>query len=176
MTSRRVLVPVKGFHEAKARLRADGLDGDDLARSLAQAVLTCLPHALVITSDDEVRGWSASLGVETLAVAVTGLNAAVQDATQQLAGLYDQLLVVHADLRDPTGLADFAPGEGVTIVTDQHRDGTPVLAVPGDGRFVFRYGPQSARRHLEEAGRLGLAVTVLVDRPWARDVDRRADL
>jgi 2-phospho-L-lactate guanylyltransferase (CobY/MobA/RfbA family) len=176
MTSRRVLVPIKGFHEAKARLRADGLDGDDLARSLAEGVLRSLPDALVITNDDDVARWSTTLNVEVLDVAVSGLNASVQEATRLLAGRYDQLVIAHADLRDPTGLNAFMPGDGVTIVTDQHRDGTPVLAIPGDGRFVFHYGPQSARRHLEEAGRWGLAATVLVDRPWARDVDRRADL
>ena len=176
MSRRRILVPLKGFDEAKGRLRAEGLDGDQWARMLAAGVLRELPDALVVSDDANVARFAHELDHDTLAVTTRGLNESLTEAVHQLAVDCDQIVVVHADLLDPSGLSEFDPDEGVTIVTDQHGDGTPVLAIPARSGFVFRYGPHSARRHLEEAGRWGLRTTVLTGQPWARDVDRAEDL
>jgi 2-phospho-L-lactate guanylyltransferase (CobY/MobA/RfbA family) len=51
-----------------------------------------------------------------------------------------------------------------------------VLALPGGLDFRFRYAADSARRHREEAGRLGLDVHVISRGPWTRDVDHPEDL
>jgi 2-phospho-L-lactate guanylyltransferase (CobY/MobA/RfbA family) len=84
-------------------------------------------------------------------------------------------MIVHGDLRDPTGIGDFVPMSDLTIVRDQHGTGTPVLVVPTYVDFRFQYGPGSARLHAEEGHRHGLSVSVL-DNRWSFDIDEPADL
>jgi 2-phospho-L-lactate guanylyltransferase (CobY/MobA/RfbA family) len=62
------------------------------------------------------------------------------------------------------------------IVPDHRDDGTPVLSLPTRVPFTFAYGPDSAARHTEEAGRRSLRVRILRDPALAFDVDVAADL
>ena len=86
------------------------------------------------------------------------------------------MVVAHADLPRPAGLAALAAGDGVTLVPDRDDDGTNVLVVPAAGGFRFAYGPGSFAAHLAEAERLGLAATVVRDDDLAWDVDTAEDL
>jgi 2-phospho-L-lactate guanylyltransferase len=176
-----VLLPVKAFRHAKARL-APALDPRrraELAREMAGQVVRAagsLPVA-VVCDDDEVSAWAATLGAEVIWRPGRGLNAAVADGVDELASLgYDRVIVAHADLPhalDLTWVADF---DGVTLVPDRRDDGTNVAAVPARSGFTFAYGPGSFERHQREAERLGIALRVERERRLGWDVDTPDDL
>jgi len=176
-----VLVPVKAFDQAKHRL-APALGAAaraDLARSMATNVVSVaapLP-VWVVCDDDEVAAWAAEAGATVLWRPGRGLNAAVSDGVEHLAGLdFDQVIVAHADLPHALDLAWVADFDGVTLVPDRHDDGTNVVSVATSAGFQFAYGPASFARHVAEAGRLGLAVRVERSARLGWDVDLPADL
>jgi 2-phospho-L-lactate guanylyltransferase len=87
-----------------------------------------------------------------------------------------RVVVAHGDLPCAGGLSGLAAGTGIVLVPDRRRDGTNVAVVPTGARFRFSYGPGSFERHLAEARRVGLAVTVVDDPRLAFDVDSPPDL
>jgi 2-phospho-L-lactate guanylyltransferase len=176
-----VVVPVKSFARAKARL-APVLDGEQraaLARTMAATVLRAaapLP-VLVVCDDEDVRTWATGLGVEVAWTPGVGLNGAVEAGVALLAARgVARAVVAHADLPLATDLAWVAEGDGVTLVPDRHGDGTNVAGVPTGAGFRFAYGAGSCARHEAEARRLGLPVRVVPDLRLGWDVDQPADL
>lgn len=194
-----VVVPVRSFDGALSRL-AGVLDRPrrrDLMRELAgRVVAAARPHPVhVVTSDPEVAEWADTVRaaairvgepgpgpVERLADAATaeggepGLTASVTAAVERLAAAGVQRAVVaHADLPLVESL-EAAVGPGLTIAPDRRRDGSNVVCVPAAAGFRFAYGPGSFERHLAEAGRLGLPVTVVDDPALAWDLDHPEDL
>lgn len=176
-----MLVPIKGFAAAKARL--DGaLDADGraaLARQLAATVLAAaapLP-VLVVCDDDEVAGFARHHGAEVLRQQASGLSAAVAEGVAHLAASgVARVVIAHADLPRASQLSHLAEGSGVVLVPDRHEDGTNVLVVPTDAGFRFAYGPGSFLAHRGEAERLGLEVNVVHDDDLAWDLDTAEDL
>lgn len=176
-----VLVPVKSFRRAKARL-APSLDPDRraaLARHMAGRVLAAaapLPVA-VVCDDDVVADWAAGRGAMVLSEPGRGLNGAVETgvATLGAAGA-DEVLVVHGDLPLAEGLAALARHGGVTLVPDRREDGTTVACVPPGAGFRFSYGPGSFARHCAEVDRLGLGLRVVRDPALGADVDLPSDI
>ena len=176
-----VLVPVKGFREAKLRL-APALSPEmrrDLARQMATHVVRSageLPVA-VVCDDGEVAEWARGEGAVVIWTPRRGLNGAVQEGVAALASMGASRIVVAAgDLPLATDLGWAARFPGVTVVPDRRRDGTNVITVPAGSAFRFAYGPGSFSRHLEEAHRLELAVRVVHCSPLAWDVDLPEDL
>jgi 2-phospho-L-lactate guanylyltransferase len=176
-----VLVPVKAFDQAKARL-AGVLDEPAraaLARSMATAVVRAAgPLPVTVACDDEaVAVWAEELGASVAWTPGLGLNGAVAAGVDALAALgADRVIVAHADLPHATDLTPLAAGDGVVAVPDRHEDGTNVLVVPAAVGFTFAYGPGSFARHRGEAARLGLAFSVLRPPELTWDVDVPADL
>lgn len=174
-----VVVPLKRFDLAKNRLRqSDGFDVTALAHQLATSVIEhCAPHhVIVVTESREVSVFARTLDVEVFESHARDLNDAVQRVYVALTTRFEQLMVVHGDLRYPSGLGAFEPGDGVTIITDHHQRGTNVLALPTAVDFHFSYGPNSRSRHESEASRLGLPWRVITQSPWSFDVDEPQDL
>jgi 2-phospho-L-lactate guanylyltransferase len=176
-----VLVPVKAFGEAKARL-APALDADEraaLARSMATTVLAAangLPVA-VVCDDEEVAAWATEHGARVLWRPGLGLNGAVTDGVAALAAEgVARVVVAHGDLPHADDLRAVADGDGVLLVPDRHEDGTNVLALPASCGFAFAYGQGSFARHRAEAERLGLPVRVVRSKRLGWDVDTPADL
>lgn len=182
-----VLIPVKAFDAAKARL-ADVLSPSErirLARSMAAAVVAAagsLP-VHVVCDHDEVASWARSAGAQVISRPGRGLNGAVTDGVDQLAELgFDLVVVAHADLPHARSfdtvvtLAGASEPPAVVIVPDRHHDGTNVICVPTGVGFTFSYGPGSAHRHGQEARRLGLPLRILEDARLGWDVDRPEDL
>lgn len=176
-----VLIPVKSFVDAKARL-ADALEPAaraDLARTMATTVVRAaapLP-VWVVCDDDEVATWATALGASVLWKPGRGLNGAVEEGIADLAHLdVDRVIVAHADLPHAETLAWLADLDQVVLVPDRHDDGTNVMVIPTHCGFVFAYGPGSFRAHEAEAARLGLSTTVRRDERLGWDVDRPADL
>lgn len=179
MPTSAALLPVKAFSRAKARLAGvlDDAARAELARTMAeQVVAACSGLPVVVACDDpEVRSWAQALGVGVAWVPGTDLNGAVAAAMASMS--YDRVVVAHADLPRATSLGPVASvDDGVVLVPDRHDDGTNVLAVPRLAGFDFAYGPGSFERHLAEAERLGLAVTVLRPDDLTWDVDVPEDL
>ena len=106
-----------------------------------------------------------------------GLSGAVQAGVAVLAGEGVGVVVVaHADLACPTGLASIGREGCVSLVPDLRQDGTNVAVVPAGAGFGFSYGPGSFERHRAEAARLGLPCVIVRDRRLAADVDLPEDL
>ena len=192
-----VVVPVRSFDGALSRL-AGVLDRPrrrDLMRELAGRVVAAgRPHPVhVVTSDPEVAEWAGAVGAAAIRIGEpgpgpaehpaaaaesgeTGLTVSVTAAVERLAAAGVQRAVVaHADLPLVESL-EAAVGPGLTIAPDRRRDGSNVVCVPAAAGFRFAYGPGSFERHLAEAGRLGLPVTVVDDPALAWDLDHPEDL
>lgn len=176
-----VVVPVKAFAQAKARL-ADVLDAAtraELARAMAAAVLRAagdLP-VVVVCDDTEVRAWAEREGAEALWTPGLGLNGAVEAGVEHLRRRgVDRAIVAHADLPLATDLRWAADPPLVTLVPDRHLDGTNLACVPTGAGFRFAYGPASFTAHQAEAARLGLVTRLVPDARLGWDVDLPADL
>jgi len=176
-----VLLPVKSFREAKGRLAAalDQHHRAALAREMATKVAAAagaLP-VYVVCDDDEVAAWATSVGAEVIWRPGRGLNGAVADGVDELAGFrFDKVIVAHADLPHALDLSWVADFDGVTLVPDRRDDGTNVACVPTGVGFTFSYGPRSFERHQHEAARLHLPVRIEREQRLGWDVDVPADL
>jgi 2-phospho-L-lactate guanylyltransferase len=176
-----VLIPVKAFTEAKARL-APALDADEraaLAESMATTVLRAASplRVWVVCDDEAVADWATNSGADVLWKPGRGLNGAVAEGVTDLArnGIA-RVIVVHADLPHARDLTHLAARDGITLVPDRRGDGTNVIVLPTDSRFEFSYGPGSFSRHVDEAHRRCELVHIEHDERLGWDVDVPADL
>jgi 2-phospho-L-lactate/phosphoenolpyruvate guanylyltransferase len=180
MPNTAVLVPVKAFSHAKARLAPvlDATARAALARQMAETVLAAAQHlpVTVACDDEDVASWAEAAGAAVAWTPGLGLNGAVAAGVDALASTgFGRVLIAHADLPHARDLTE-VDGEGVVAVPDRHDDGTNVLCVPAGAGFRFAYGPRSFERHRAEADRLGLPFTVLRPADLTWDVDVPADL
>jgi 2-phospho-L-lactate guanylyltransferase len=176
-----VLIPVKGFRQAKRRLGGSMSDErrEHLVRSMAENVVAaCAPLPVAVVCDDpEVAAWAESLGAVVMWEPGQGLNGAVGAGVAQLAAAgVEWVIVAHGDLPRARGLGTLAPFTGITLVPDRKDDGTNVLRLPTHCEFHFSYGPGSFRSHRAEAARCGLPVRILRIPALAYDVDWPADV
>jgi len=176
-----VLIPVKGFRQAKRRLGGAMTDAVrvQLVRSMAENVVAaCAPLPVAVVCDDpEVAEWATALGASVMWEPGQGLNGAVGAGVERLADAgVEWVTVAHGDLPRARSLSALAPFAGITLVPDRKDDGTNVLRMPAGCGFRFAYGPGSFRSHRAEATRLGLAVRVLRIPALAYDVDWPADV
>lgn len=176
-----MLVPVKAFSDAKARLAAvlGDAERERLARWTAARVLAAageLP-TYVACDDEQVATWAGERGAAILWHPGVGLNAAVNNSVADLreAGVTD-VIVAHGDLPRAHSLASLTEPGTLTLVPDRHGDGTNVIALPTELQFRFAYGPGSFQRHLDAAIAAGHSVRVRRDPLLAADIDTPADL
>lgn len=176
-----VLIPVKAFHQAKARLAPALGEGAraELARELADRVVVAaapLPVA-VVCDDDDVAAWARDRGAEVVWRPGRGLNGAVEDGVAHLGrGGFTRVVVSHADLPLVESFDEVLAGPMVTLAPDRHEDGTNVAVIPPDAGFRFRYGPGSFDRHRTEAARLHLGPRIVRSDRLSWDIDTPADL
>jgi 2-phospho-L-lactate guanylyltransferase len=178
-----VLIPIKAFRHAKARLSPalTAAQRMQLARWTADRVIAAsapLP-AFVACDDDEVAQWSTDRGATVLWQAGKGLNAAVDAAVAQLAQRgWAHVVVAHADLPVPDHLHEVARIGTISLVPDRRDDGTNVMSFPTGSPVPAAYGAGSFRRHLAAALALAPAVAVEVRRDvlLALDIDTPVDL
>ena len=176
-----VLVPVKRFADAKARLAPvlSPAQREQLARWTAERVLAAAGELPVfVACDDEgVADWAVAHGATVLWHPGVGLNAAVNNSLSDLRDRgVEHAVVAHGDLpRARTLDAAIIPGT-LTLVPDARDDGTNVAALPTSMSFEFSYGASSFRRHLAAAVAAGLPVAVRRDPLLAIDIDTPSDL
>ena len=176
-----VLVPVKAFADAKARLSPvlAPSEREALARWTAERVLAAAGELPVFVACDHeaVAEWATSRGATVLWHPGVGLNAAVNQSIADLRGRgIGHVVVAHGDLPRARGLAHIALAGTLTLVPDSRDDGTNVAALPTDLEFRFAYGPGSFRRHLAQAIAGGVSVAVRRDPLLGLDIDIPADL
>jgi 2-phospho-L-lactate guanylyltransferase len=188
-----LVVPVRGFDDAKSRLSASlsPVQRRTLAQNCATGVLRrdvpCLKF--VVCDDDEVETWARTCGAIPIRVESRGLNASLHEATPHIVENYpaDMLMIVHADLPLPNELdrviavlqsaLDDDNGR-VLINPDRHRDGTNVLALSQSliGQWQFAYGENSFMNHQHEAHRLNCQVDIFESMYLGFDIDTSEDL
>lgn len=154
------LIPVKELSQAKARL-APALDAAGrreltvaMLRDVLAAALACpvLDKVAVVTRDADVLTLAKDAGAEGLPEP-GGLNEALTSAGEALAQRgVDRLLVLAADLPlvATDDIATVAQADADVVIVPSMDGGTNALALPPSG-IAFRFGPDSARRHLAAA-------------------------
>ena len=176
-----VLVPVKAFADAKARL-APALaphEREALARWSAERVLAAAGELPVYVACDHptVAEWATAHGATVLWHPGVGLNAAVNNSITDLVALgVDHVVVAHGDLPRAERLVEISIAGTITLVPDERSDGTNVVSLPTSFVFDFSYGPGSFRRHLAQAIAAKLPVAVRRDPMLAIDIDTPSDL
>ncbi len=181
-----VLVPVKAFDLAKGRL-ADSLTANQrrhLAQSLAANVVAAANPSptFVVCDNDDVARWALAIGVNVMAITAPGLNPSMTQALDLAAADgFTRAVICHGDLplaRDLGFLTTEDPGADVAIVTDRHRQGTNVMAMPirRSRQFQLQYGANSCHLHQTEARRVGWSVRVIHDDALGWDLDTPEDL
>lgn len=171
-----VLVPIKAFGAAKARLSGwlAAADRERLARAMAARVLAAaqpLP-TFVACDDDGVAAWAEGLGAEVLWGPGLGLNRAIDQGVDAIAGKgVDHVVIAHGDLPLAESFTPLVRPGTIVLVADRHRDGTNVLSRPCDTALPAAYGPGSFARHLAAALATGAPVSVRRDPLLSIDVD-----
>lgn len=188
------LVPVRGFATGKKRLAGELSLAERVSimqwmlRGVVTAALSAgrLDDLAVISPDPSVLAFALAIDERVIPIlqrdSAPGLNPAVtigrdwavQRQTSGLLVLFADLPLLTADdvnaiLRDPVQ---------VVIATDRHGLGTNASLVRFAGRgseFVYQYGVDSARRHADEAARLGLSFSTIHAPGTAFDLDTPED-
>lgn len=176
-----MLVPVKSFADAKARLAPvlSPAHRERLARWTAERVLAAageLP-VYVACDDSEVAEWARGHGATVLWRPGVGLNAAVNTSIAELRRRgVGHVVVAHGDLPRARSLSTTIVPDTLLLVPDARGDGTNVAALPTAMPFEFAYGPASFTRHLRHAIAAGLPVGVRRDPFLSLDIDTPSDL
>ena len=181
-----VLIPCKNLDRGKSRLGAclsprarRALCEFFLCRTLDVATAALDSASVrVITGDPRVAAIAADYGVAAVTDGEGDLNGALARGRETILAARSDCaaLIVPIDLplATPEALARVAgaPGDAI-LVSDEACDGTNVLRLPPAAlaRFRFAYGPQSFRRHSEEARSLGLVPRSLHEPSLMFDVD-----
>jgi 2-phospho-L-lactate guanylyltransferase len=176
-----VLIPVKAFHAAKARLAGtlSAADRASLARWMATEVVEAVrPLPTFVACDDEtVADWADGLGATVLWGPGLGLNGAVDEGVATMAGKgVEHVVITHGDLPLPRAIPQVARRGTVVVVPDRRRDGTNVLARPCSWDLPASYGGGSFRRHLDAALAAGYRTEVRSDAELSIDLDTFDDL
>jgi len=179
-----VVLPIKGFSDAKGRLEPvlSAENRASLAAFTAGGVLEAAEgvDTFVVCDNDEVAQWARERGAMVVRQHKAGLNGAVANAVDTAQYKRDWVLIAHSDLPFPEALLTVIDRElvttTVTIVPDRHSDGTNVLVIPAGCGFTFHYGPGSFAAHQEEAARIGLPIRIVRHEQLGLDIDTPDDL
>ncbi|MGE3745412.1 MAG: 2-phospho-L-lactate guanylyltransferase [Sphingomonadaceae bacterium] len=150
------VVPIKTVGERKSRLAAQLSVYDRAAiseRMFHHVVDVLKRHSgikrIIVLSKERPRNWEG----EWVADADSGLNAELESARAAVGG---DVVVLHADLplltaEDVSALLEAAEEHVIAIAPDRHGTGTNGLAVKAGTAIEYRFGPDSFRRHHEQA-------------------------
>ncbi len=175
-----ILIPIRSFSDSKSRL-SNVLDSASRTAFMLECATRVIAAAgtvpiAIVTSDPEVREFAAGKEIPVIQDSGKGLNAAVQHAFDLLrpAGVL-HVTVAHADLPLAKDLTTLIKDGAFTIVPDRKCDGTNVISLPTKDYFQFSYGPMSFGRHLAEATRIKLDITIDDNPELSMDIDTPAD-
>jgi 2-phospho-L-lactate guanylyltransferase len=184
------LLPVKSPGQAKTRL-ASLLQPQECA-SLSRAMLTDVLTALnesehidkiaVLTNDKDIMALANRLGYSVIedpsdSALCDSLNSAAQHIAARGA---KTLLIVPADMptisaHDIDELLD-RHTSGLSVCPAIRDGGTNALVCSPPNAMRFQFGPDSARRHIDEAARCNVPHARLAMHAYFRDIDTPDDL
>ena len=176
-----LIVPVKSFAIAKGRLASVMSEDDraELARECATRVLRAAGNwpTYVVCDDDDVKQWARQHGAVIVDCTESGINAAVRAGRDQATrdGI-EHVVIAHGDLPLAHRFDHVVSQGTITFVSDRHRDGTNVIALPVSSPFETSYGPQSFVRHVEQARALSLPHVIVEDNDLSLDIDTADDV
>ena len=184
------VVPAKPFAEAKSRLGTVLSDEDRsvLAQRLLQRTVEVLlqvaglAHIAVVSRDSAALRLARELGVEALAEQGSGLNPALEFASEQVLALGAScLLVVPADMpmlspSDVRAVLEAGNEAAMAIAHDRYHSGTNALLLRPPGVIPFAFGRDSFNLHLGLARAVGIEPAVVSRPGLAFDVDYPGDL
>lgn len=188
-----VVLPVKRFHDAKARLAAHGLRPGE-RRALATGMLTDVLESLrkaeyvddtvVVTGDAGAEMLARGYGAQSIAddpaedhsaAAQRGIDWAIAQGA-----FHALLLAGDTPALDPAEIDELLDGlpEGreVVIVPDRHGTGTNALLLTPPDVIRPSFGEDSRERHEQLARAAGAAVRIAELPSLLLDVDTGADL
>ena len=186
-----LIVPVRGFDDAKSRLSSvlNPSQRRALAQNCARGVLTrtSLCSRFVVCDNEEVAQWAVSCDAIPIRVTSQGLNASLTESIPMISNHspIDLFLISHADLplsapldQLITTLLTNEDEPSIVICPDRHRDGTNVLGIPASlmNNWRFQYGSGSFALHVEQAKATGLPIRVIDDPHLGLDLDTADDL
>lgn len=185
-----IVIPYRGPAGAKTRL-AGSLSEDarrQVSRAMFQHVLNVAcetvgaGRVLVVTASRTAAAMARRVGAQVLKERAPGLNAAVQEACTHLrARGATTATVVAADLpllskSSLMSLNARASRGDVAIAVDRSGTGTNAVALPLRTPFVFKFGEDSFRLHLEQGNSRRVPVRAMTAPQLAADVDVPEDL
>lgn len=190
------VIPIRSFTGGKTRL-AGHLDDSvraEIVRSMFEHVVATVKESgaidriIVVSPERDVLDHAAELDPAIVPLlqpaSEPGLNAAVAlGRNEAIARGAATLLILFGDLPalTPEEVRSLVRRDApVVVATDWHGSGTNGLMLRlGSGaasEFGFAYGPDSRRRHIEEAERLGLEAVTAVAAGAAIDLDTIDDV
>src|SRR5581483_7060063 len=184
------ILPVKGFTQAKQRLRRglpdatrEALVEAMLADVLSALRLTAVDQVLVITAAATPRRIAEAHGALVLADEEAGHNAAAAlGIGHALSAGFDRALLVPGDCPalEPAEidelLAHPVAAPSVLVVPDRHGTGTNALLLTPPDSIPPSFGPGSCQRHLGLAEARGVAGQSVHIPSLALDIDTPEDL
>jgi len=184
VTGLAVVIPVKSFGAAKARLAGvlSAAERARLARWTASRVVEAARglDTFVACDDPEVAEWATSEGAHVLWGAGLGLNGSVDAAVAAVSTLgYQRVMISHADLplaHNYSGLVAGVDPHSVLLVPDRFKDGTNLVIRPVGIHLPASYGGGSFRTHLRLALTSQCPVTVRMDVHLGLDLDTVTEL
>lgn len=186
-----LIVPVRGFDDAKSRLSSvlNPSQRRALAQNCARGVLTRTASCsrFVVCDNNEVAQWAVSCDATPIRVTSQGLNASLTESIPLIShhSLIDLFLISHADLPLSEPLDQIIESlqtndheTSIIICPDRHHDGTNVLGIPAAliGSWKFQYGQGSFAQHLQQAKATHLPIRVIEDHQIGLDIDTADDL
>ena len=179
-----VVIPIRSFIDAKARLAVDlpGATRGAFVQLLAERVVAAagrLP-VVIVTQSPEVAIWAEKQGLTVVVDSGGGLSEAATLGRDFFADQgFERVIVAHGDLpfcEELSSLGFDQPAARVLLAPCHRTDGTNICSVPARAAFEFSYGPGSFARHKAEVERLGLELEVVTRDDLAFDVDTPEDL
>lgn len=180
------IVPLRSPGMGKTRL-AGHLDGSERAglagamlADVVAAIRACGLERIVLAASGPgavAAGAALDLQVAVDPPDVRSLDGAIEHARATCAE-DREILVVQADLPGLTAAdldAVLAADAAVVVAPTEDGGTSALLRRPGDV-IATCYGPDSARRHVEAAGRAGVSVATVRRPGLLRDVDTGADI
>jgi 2-phospho-L-lactate guanylyltransferase len=185
------ILPVKSLSQSKTRL-AHILSSSEraaLTKRLLEHTIQVLQQVpdiaqiLVVSHDETVLRIAQRHQTQILIeLGPFELKTAVTQATKYatLQGV-DSILIIPADLpflqaHEIQNMLDTVSSpESCCICPDEKQNGTNALMLPPSTKFNFQYGPDSYQKHLAEAKRLRIPVSVITTPGICFDLDTEAD-
>ncbi len=185
------IIPVKPLKRGKSRL--SGIlsveEREQLNKDMLKRVLNCIQKTpeihfyIVISYDPTTLSIAREMGAKTvLESKLTNLNRALRKATTA-AKAYSatRVLILPADLPliHESDIQQFIklgePSQGIVISPDHKQNGTNALLVDPIGVIDYNFGEWSFRKHIEQAQRKRVNITVADIKNLKFDLDLPED-